>query len=94
MSMQIIFLFVANPASQMSKSVFRLKLSYEHPANRRRFQGLFLLHPFAYSSSFFALFCICFSIIFSRSDGKLYRLWRLKRNSSKRRIFSLLSLSI
>ena len=32
MSMQIIFLFVANPASQMPKSVYRLKLSYEHPA--------------------------------------------------------------
>ena len=33
MKMQIIFLFVANPASQMPKSVFLSKLSYEHPAD-------------------------------------------------------------
>ena len=32
MKMQIIFLFVANPASQMPKSVWLSKLSYEHPA--------------------------------------------------------------
>ena len=30
MSMQIIFLFVANPVSQMPKSIFLSKLSYEH----------------------------------------------------------------
>ena len=33
MSMQIIFLFVANPANQTPKSVFLSKLSYEHLAN-------------------------------------------------------------
>ena len=37
MSMQIIFPFVANPASQMPKSVFLSKLSYEHPAKGRLF---------------------------------------------------------
>ena len=35
MKMQIIFLFVANPASQMPKSVWLSKLSYEHPAKPR-----------------------------------------------------------
>ena len=39
-SMQIIFLFVANPASQMPKSVFLSKLSYEHLAEYRRLSFL------------------------------------------------------
>jgi len=37
MKMQIIFLFVANPACQMPKSVCLSKLSYEHPAMARTF---------------------------------------------------------